>query len=204
MARKAKKEVRVRQNDALFDDLNFYEDDIPVDKPKPKLDMFRDILPAINSGDYGYYGRLSAEETKLYQPYVIQRWLSNAPGAMEQNYALNVNEFVNNQFWELSKDHAELQHMLMCVSAKLSNNLQPKPRTRHKWLAFAGGKRVESKVNKFLLKHFPRLRDEELALWKRETTVEEFDEFLRYEGVQEKEHKELMKLFKDEKKKAGV
>ncbi len=203
MARKAKQEVRVRQNEALFDDLNFYEDDLPIDKPKPKLDMFKDILPAINRGDYHYYGNLTDEEKKLYQPYVIQRWLGNCP-QNAQNYVLNVNEFVNCEFWDLSKDHTELQHMLMCVASKLSNNLAARPGTRHKWLAFADGKRVASKVNKFLLERFPQLRDNELEIWKQNTSVEEFDEFLRYEGIQDKEHKELMKAYKDEKKKAGV
>lgn len=200
--RPAKKEIRVRENE-LLQDLNFLEDDKPVEKVKPKLDMFTQVLPAINRGDYNFYGNLSDSEKKLYQPYVIQRWLGNCPGVAEQNYVVNTNDFVNVDFWSLSKDHNELQHMLMCVSAKLSNNLQPISR-RHKWLAFAGAKKAHSKVDKFLLDKHPQLRDNELQLLKRETTTDEFSDYLKMYGVQDKELKELMKIWKDEKKKAGV
>lgn len=204
MAKKpTKADIRVRENE-LLPDLNFLEDDIPVEKVKPKLDMFTQVLPAINRGDYGFYSQLPDEQKKLYQAYVIHRWLGNAPGPQARDYVANVNEFVNVDFWTLSGQHTELQHMLMCVAAKLSNGLQPAPQRRHQWLAFMGGKRAESKINKFLLDKFPQLRDDELELWKRETTVDEFTEFVKAYGVQDKDAKELIKLYKAEKKKVGT
>lgn len=199
MAPKAKVQTTVSTN-GLFDNLNVIEEIDTEPTEKAKLDIFSQVLPAINGGNYAFYKNLSTAEKKLYQPYVIFRWLSGAQGRNEQDYIQNVNEFVNAEFWTLNK-HPELQHMLMCVSARLSNNFNPNG-CRHQWLNFMGGKRKKSAINDFLLQHFPQLRDDELDLWKNATTDEEFSTFLNLLGLQPDEHKKTMKAWKDDKKAA--
>lgn len=198
MAPRKKKETTIGTN-GVFDDLHIYVDEDETPTEKPKLDIFKQVLPALNRGDYSFYDKLSPAEKKLYQPYVIFRWLSGNSGVNAVDYIQNVNEFVNVDFWNLSGEHAELQHMLMCMSARLSNGFSTKNQ-RHEWIAFLGGKRKKSAVNDFLLSKFPQLHDNELDLWKKVTTVEQFSEFLDAYGVQDTEHKNLMKLYKAEKK----
>lgn len=200
MAPRKPKATQVGTN-GLFDDLNIIHEEELAPAVKPKLDIFKQVLPALNRGDYAFYSNLSPAEKKLYQPYVIHRWLSgntNAP----QDYIQNVNEFVNTDFWTLSGDHPELQHMLMCMSARLSNGFTNRQQ-RHEWIGFVGGKRKKSAVNDFLLDLFPQLRDDELSIWKTVTTNEEFDQFLRSYAVPDTEHKNLMKVWKAEKKAEG-
>lgn len=198
-APKTQIETKVRQNTDLFDDLRIFEDDDAVALEKPKLDIFKQVLPALNNGDYDFYSRLTPAEKKLYQPYVIARWLAGGQGA-EQEYIQNTNEFVNAEFWTLTK-HPELQHKLMCISARLSNGFNGRG-ARHQWLGFMGGKRKKSAINDFLLLQNPQLRDEELDILKANITNDEFDEYLRGLGMQLEEHKKLLKAFKDDKKAA--
>ena len=203
MAPPKKVETQVRENTELFDTLRIIDDIDAGPREKPKLDIFKQVLPALNSGDYMFYSRLTDDEKKLYQPYVISRWLSGGETRARNSsyeYIQNTNEFVNSEFWSLTK-HPELQHMLMCIAARLSNGFSAAG-AKHQWLGFMSGKRKKSAINDFLLSYFPQLRDDELDLWKANTTVEEFDVYLRGLGMQVDDHKKYMKLFKDDIKAA--
>lgn len=193
MAPRKKKAIKVQNNLEVFDDLNIIEE-VEAEKKGFKLDMFKQVLPAIDRRDFGFYGRLTEDQQKAYQPYVVMRWMSATTdnGDMHKYHVGNVNDFVNTDFWSLN-NHPELQHKLLCMAGVG----QPQ---RHQWIKFMGGKRKKSAINEFLLEQNPMLRDDELDILKSQTSNEEFEAYIKGLGKQDAEVKKLMKEWKAETK----
>jgi hypothetical protein len=102
----------------------------PAKKKEYKLDLFGQTLPALNRGDMDFYDRCTDEERKEIAPLILMRWLSGVQDSRKGGLYISVmNEFVNKDFWALSK-HPELQWKLMCVG-----NLACGGRSqRHQWI----------------------------------------------------------------------
>lgn len=200
MAGKKKVPEQVQKVDTkeLFGDFDF---SVPGDEEETtvsaKLDLFKDILPAIENKDYGYYGRLTKEQKKDYQPFIIQRWLSNSNDnyGLHHYYVSTVNATVNYRFWDVS-NHPELQHKLLCACASGEG-----ARVRHNWLPFITGKRKKSVIRDFFRNSDKNLNDTELDLLIANINDAEFLKLLESQGLQDSEIKGLMKEWKAEKKK---
>ncbi len=190
MAPRKKKPTTVGTN-GVFDDLNIIEEEV-VEKAGYKLDLFRQVLPAIDRKDYGFFDRLSEKEQKGYTPFTLIRWMSTGGNEnIHQNNLLNVNAFVNKDYFALAK-HPGLQHQLLCMSSNGN--------TKHSWIAPMGGKRKKNLINDFFLEHNPQLRDDELSIIKNNTTLEEFTEYVKGFGTPDPELKKLVKAWKAENK----
>lgn len=165
-------------------------------KTVEKLDLFKEVLPAIERKDYAFYRNLPKERQKLYQPYVVQRWLSNSTDhdGMHHYYLGMTNELVNRHFWDVS-NHPELQHMLMCAAASGMGS-----RVRHNWLPFVSGKKKKSVIRDFFRNMNASLNDDELDMLISITTDVEFKAHLESLGLQDVEVKAMMKDWKAEKK----
>jgi hypothetical protein len=74
-----------------------------------KLDITR-ILSAVNTKNHGFYNDLTEEELKEFNPYILMRFISNPDGDADvQSWFIEIlNEYVNKDFWDLSKNHKEL------------------------------------------------------------------------------------------------
>ena len=189
---KAKVDLKVT-NGGCFDDLNIINDgEFDVVKGR-ELDMFKQVLPAIDRKNYKFFEDLTDKEKKSYAPVVIMRWMSTGNDNNGNHHYLlqNINNFVNVKFWELSK-HAELQHKLMCVSS-LGNN------ERHSWIPGIKKGYKKSKIDEFILSFKPGLSPLELQLIKKHTTSAEFEQYISELGLQEADIKKLMTLWKKEK-----
>ena len=83
---------------------------------KQKLDL-KKTLNALDRKDFDFYDRLSEEEKDGFSPYVLMRYSSCVQGSREaQEYFLEMtNEFVNKNFWNLSKNHKELLWKLFAL-----------------------------------------------------------------------------------------
>ena len=74
-----------------------------------KLDIGRE-LKAVNSRDHNFYENLTDEERKVFSPYILMRYVANPQCDTDTyEYILNhVNELVNKDHWQLSKNHKPL------------------------------------------------------------------------------------------------
>jgi len=93
-----------------------------VQKSVHKLDIF-DVLNAISTKDVHFFSKLSPEEQKSIQPFVLQRWLT---GGYDPLQTILINEVVNPYVFEFYQ-HPQLMWMLMtiCTSGKP---------TRYRWI----------------------------------------------------------------------
>lgn len=163
---------------------------------KAKLDLFTDVLPNIGSSNYDYYNQLTDDEKKLYQPYTIMKWMSSTQNNSHIDFLRNVNEFVNVDYWSLSK-HPGLLHKLFCLSNTLSSGTKG---TRHNWVPFLKTNKKKSVINDFLRTFNQNLNDQEIDIIKSNTNVDEFEKIVKSCGIQDAELKKLVKAWKEETK----
>ena len=76
-----------------------------------------DVLNSLDKSDYKLYDKMSEEQKKDFQPFVLMRYMSCVPNnPVESMIALVVvNEYVNKYFWDLSSDK-EFQAKLLASS----------------------------------------------------------------------------------------
>lgn len=191
-----KPQIKTVKNGGCFDDLDIrIDDDVDTSKARP-LDMFKQVLPALDKKNYNFYSSCTDKEKKSYSPLVIMRWMSSTNGdydATHHFHLLNVNSFVNVDFWTLS-NHPDLQHRLLAMCGTGQNQ-------RHQWIPMIKKAKKSSKVDTFISKIYPSLNELELRLIKKSMTNEEYEQFLYGQGLQDKEVKSHMRDWKDEKKK---
>lgn len=99
------------------------EDNITIDivDDKPKLDIF-EVLRQINNKNYNYYDKLSDQEKKLFQPFLVYQWLTSTDNGMQ----LSILNHIGSMVYELS-NFPNLLYKLFCVSSRSQN-------TRYSWL----------------------------------------------------------------------
>ena len=116
-------------------------------------------MQAFDRKDREYYDNFTDEDRKKFSTYLMLRYGASVTGSadMQAYYLLATNERVNKNFFDLGTKHTKLQ-WLTCttVSPDMGNQF-------HYWLA---NKKQESnsKAVKFLSKHFPHLKDDEIEL----------------------------------------
>lgn len=108
-------------------------------KPKPakdekferhSFDIFK-ALAAINMKDYSYYDRLTEEEKKNFNPFMLVQWLSAPTGSWQTQafYLSNTNNKVNHHlFNEMVMKHPKLQWLMLCSAGT------NKEKIFHKWI----------------------------------------------------------------------
>lgn len=146
-----------------------------------KLDMFRQVLPAIDNMNKKFYSKLSADERKEFVPWLVMRGASACQDNPE-HYLLMVNDVVNTDFSTLTK-HPELQWMLLAVCGIGCKQYHPfiKPPR----------KKGKNKIQEALGKVFPKLKADELALLEKIHTSEELTAIFANDGYEDKEIKEI-------------
>ena len=84
-----------------------------------EFDLFK-ALAAIDKKDYGYYDRLTTEQKKGFNPYMMVKWYSYVNSKnknLEQYYVLSANEIINKHlFNERVYDHHKLIWLMMCAA----------------------------------------------------------------------------------------
>jgi len=158
-----------------------------------KLDLFRQVLPAIDRQDKFYYRNLNQDEKDSIEPWILMRWLASADSNNDQpHYLLSVNDFVNANFSVLAPlktmgkaGHKELQWMLLtlCGTGKSPRRKFIKP----------GKGATKNKLEEEILKFYPMMKDDELELLLEVNTTEELEDFFMSNGYDNKTIKELLK-----------
>ena len=82
----------------------------------PMLDMFKRVLPALDTRQKDFYASLSEEERKGFSPWLVQRYLSSAESTSQEiieHYLIMTNDIVNINFSDV-KD-PEMTWKLMSI-----------------------------------------------------------------------------------------
>lgn len=169
------------------------EVDTASDAKSYKLDLFKQVLPAIDRRDKFYYRKLRYEEQASIEPWILMRWMTSAASDKDQiHYLLSINDFVNNNFNCLVEKktrgivgHKELQWMLLtlCGTGKSTHRKFMKPPRGV----------VKNRLEEALLTFFPRMKDSDLELLLAINTEDDLKEFFINNGYDDKTIKELFK-----------
>ena len=155
---------------------------------KPKLDLSK-TLEAFDQRNYNYYETLPDELKKQYSAFVLMRFMSSAPnqGSSHEYFLYAVNEFVNEEFWLLSK-YPDLQHLLLCLCGTGRKQF-------HKWIP--NKKSSKSKWLELFKDKYKDLSDIEIKIIKKNHTEEDIFNLSMNIGKTEKEAAEYVKSFKE-------
>lgn len=176
------------------------EDQVVDEKKEYKLDLFRQVLPALDRKDKRYYGKLTPEEQASISPWLLMIWMTSVANNSDQpHYVFSVNSLVNDNFSCMSprkttgiKGHEELQWMLlsMCGTGRSPSR---------RFIPPAKGV-VKNRIEEAVLKFLPNLRDHELDLFLQMNSEEELAQFFKDNGIDDKAIKEIFKSGKSRKK----
>ena len=149
----------------------------------------KQVLSAIDTQKLDYYSQLTEQERRAYSPFVIMRYLSSlANNSALQSYAiLAVNDLVNIGFSDL-KDHAELQHLLLCCAGGGSKQFHP-------WIPVPRAKkRRDNPIAELIQNYYPQLNSQELSIMLVTITQQQVIDLAVASGYAENKVQELVKL----------
>lgn len=135
----------------FLDDVDDVMDDTTKER---KLDIFKQVLPALDKNNKAFYRELSPAQQKEFSAWLVMRWLS-ASSTSPEHYLLMTNDVVNCSFNALTK-HPELQWMLMALCGAGSTQ-------RHVWIK-PPRKKGKNKLQEELSKFYPTANNSELKL----------------------------------------
>lgn len=158
-----------------------------------KLDLFKEVLPALYSRDFDFFENLSDDEKKTVTPVTIMRWLTGTSDAVTPYQIGMINKFVNSFYKELYKD-ADLMWRLMAASTILHPASKNIP--RHQWLAGPKRSSTTNRIDRLLFDKYPYMNEDELKIIKRDITADSLTDLLKDMGWADKEIKELVAEFK--------
>ena len=126
----------------------------------PMLDMFKRVLPALDTRNKALYENLTEEEMKGFSPWLVQRYLSSAESAniaIIEHYLIMTNDIVNVNFSEVKDPEMTWKLMSMVGIGKS---------LKHPYIAPGGGKRKKKNAFRtWLREQYPHLDDQELDIW---------------------------------------
>ncbi len=149
----------------------------------PMLDMFKRVLPAIDTRNKQFYENLTEEEQKGFAAWLVMRYLSSAESATPEiieHYLIMTNELVNTNFSEL-KNHPELLWKLMSVVGIGKS-------VKHPYVAPGKGKKKKSNAFKaWLHEQYNHLSEQEIDLWFSNITKEQARDMLEQYQIKDKD-----------------
>jgi hypothetical protein len=148
-----------------------------------KLDIGRE-LSAVNNRDHNFYKNLTEEEKKVFSPYILMRFVSNPKCDIETyEFILDrVNELVNKNHWQLSKNHKELLWKLF-ASCGVGFDL------KYSYLKM-GSKAKVNKIEKLLLELNPTMKVDDVKLMASLMSKADIKQLFDDLGFDEKQRKE--------------
>lgn len=161
-------------------------------KKSYQLDLFKEILPAIDRGDKTYFRNLTEEEQKSIEPWIIMRWMSSSESDKDQiDDVLNANYFVNDNYSSITTKktsqglgHKELQWLLLTLCGK-------KRYTKRRFLK-PPKHLIKNLLEQELLKIRPELKNSDIQLLLKIYTREDFRIYFENHGFQKKHIEEIL------------
>ena len=106
-----------------------------TNREPPKLDMFKKVLPALDTRNKTFYENLSEEEKKDFSPWLVQRFLSSAESPSQgiiEHYLIMTNDIVNVNFSDINDP--EMLSKLMSIVGIGKSAGYGKPVTGHPFI----------------------------------------------------------------------
>jgi hypothetical protein len=146
------------------------------------LDIKRE-LKAVDTKDYNFYSQLTAEEKKVFSPFILMRYTASCQGDREvqEHFLEMTNELVNKHHWALSKDHKEL---LWKLFAAVGVGFP----AYHPYIA-AGKKTKAVKIEKLLAELYPAMKMDEIKLQASLMSKKDIDDLFDNMGFDKKQRK---------------
>lgn len=149
----------------------------------PMLDMFKRVLPAIDTRNKQFYENLTEEERKGFAAWLVMRYLSSAESANNEiieHYLIMTNELVNTNFSELKNDPELLWKLMSIVGIGKS--------VKHPYVAPGKGKKKKSNAFKaWLHEQYNHLSEQEIDLWFSNITKEQARDMLEQYQIKDKD-----------------
>jgi DNA primase len=147
------------------------------------LDIKRE-LNAVDMRNYDFYDKLTPEEKKEFSPYVLMRYVSNVEGDQffQEHFIETVNELVNKNHWDLSKNHKALLWKLFAACGAGTKMYHP-------YLKGAS-KEKAVKIEKLLCDLYPAMKMDEIKMLAKSITKEDKIELFDKMGFDKKQRKE--------------
>ena len=147
------------------------------------LDMFKRVLPSIDTRNKQFYENLTEEEQKGFAAWLVMRYLSSAESANNEiieHYLIMTNELVNTNFSELKNDPELLWKLMSIVGIGKS--------VKHPYVAPGKGKKKKSNAFKaWLHEQYNHLSEQEIDLWFSNITKEQARDMLEQYQIKDKD-----------------
>jgi hypothetical protein len=145
-----------------------------------KLDLFNQVLPAIDRKDYNFYDNLTDEQKKEFKQQSIlhMRWgcsLDVDDRILQHYYVASFNHRANKNFFNVY-NHPKLQWLLIAASSpKLG-------KYRRKWLGKKKAKDPKDDIKKQLANIYPTYKEEDLEVLSNFVTKKELKQYDKDRG----------------------
>jgi len=140
---------------------------------KKKFLDLKQMLSAVDRRDKEWYNKLSADDKKLFAPFIAMRYVSSVKGDtfFQEHYLEMCNEFVNKHHWTLSKNHKALLWKLMAMCGAYENFF-------HQYVT-APKKQATNKFEKILLDKNPNMKVDDARLLSTIMSKKEQDQYIK-------------------------
>lgn len=143
----------------------------------------KEILPQIDKGNASWWDTLDEQQKKQVSFWLMNRYISSVKGNTEDAgmAVIVTNEYYNKNWNILSTKHAKLQWQILCM---INEDRKSK---FHLYINLKRTADSSSKAAKILMKMYPNMKSDEVALLARISTKEEIRKLAEDHGLEEKD-----------------
>lgn len=145
------------------------------------------VMRAIDLRDKTYWSELSAEDRKLANSYMAQRWASAVQSSdreVQEHYLLMVNDLCNVDYVATTSAHEELRWMMLSLVGL-------GVKMRHEFIPPKGVKK--DRIREWLIELMPQLGEEEIDLFRTINPPDVLEDMAKSMNIADKKVKELFK-----------
>ena len=162
-------------------EIDFGDEEEVTSGPKPKLDMFKEIIPNFQDGNKAFLEEQTPAMRKTFSALIAQRFISIVPDySTERDYFIfAVNKISNINLFAIS-DHPELQWKLLTLC-------RTNHRQKHGWIPMSPKRKKQDSTAKYMLQWYPNVNDLELDIILKSMNREQFEQFVKSTGATDTE-----------------
>jgi hypothetical protein len=150
-----------------------------------ELDLFKELIPAIDMGIKELYDAASEDGKKDIKGdlWNLNRYISSVKGSREKQElaVFKINEYYNKNWAVLGANHPKLQWQILCVAGKTGK------KEFHPWIATKRGKQSgNTKAINLLAKIYPNMKMDEVELLAGTLTTKDIKQLAEEHGFDSK------------------
>jgi hypothetical protein len=152
-----------------------------------KIDL-KTVLAAIDLGSKDSWDEFNDEERKSVAFYLLNRYVSSVKTGnqdLAEHYLILTNEFVNKNFYQLSK-HPKLLWQLMCACGHESKKIH-----FHEWISLNRKSEGGGKKAQFLRDIYPNAKLDEIEILAKMMSTKEVKQLAKDHGYSDKQIDDL-------------